>query len=304
MLYPTSVPPPGGGQGAYAQGAYGYTDGEGRRVIDPFFTGAAAFSEGKASVLDQRGNAGFLDLKGSLAIPHRSTGLGRFVHGLCATRGGYINHQGEWAIPPRFLVDSNFSEGPAFASFDGEHFGFIGLDGNSVVEPDFDQCRRFSEGLAAVLKGGRWGYIDHAGDFAIPAVFEGKIVTTFREGRAGACVDGKYGLIDTHGVFVVKPEYDLIGVLAENRVRVQAGGKWGLLDRFGNQIVECLFDEIRSFDGGIAPARIGNKAGFIERDGRWAFEPRFKRSFGFVGELAVVVTDKVWSCINRLKAIT
>lgn len=38
-------------------------------------------------------------------------------------------------IEPRFLVASEFSEGLAFASTDGENFGFIDLTGKFVIPP-------------------------------------------------------------------------------------------------------------------------------------------------------------------------
>ena len=97
MLYPISVL-----IAQREQNLFGYINGQGQVIVDPVFAGAAAFSQGKASVLDQHGNAGFIDCSGLLVIPHRFQGLGRFVQGLCSTGGGYIDHQGAWFIPPRF----------------------------------------------------------------------------------------------------------------------------------------------------------------------------------------------------------
>ena len=97
MLYPISVL-----IAQREQNLFGYINGQGQVIVDPVFAGAAAFSQGKASVLDQHGNAGFIDCSGLLVIPHRFQVLGRFVQGLCSTGGGYIDHQGAWFIPPRF----------------------------------------------------------------------------------------------------------------------------------------------------------------------------------------------------------
>ena len=158
MLYPISVR-----NGRGEQNSFGYVDDAGQIIVEPVFTGAASFSEGKACVLDQQGKAGYIDQAGELVIPHRFTVLSRFVQGLCSTDGGFIDHQGSWMIQPRFLVCSHFSEGRAFASLDGVHFGYIGFNGDFTTASTFDRCCPFSEGLAAVLLNLRWGYIDHQG---------------------------------------------------------------------------------------------------------------------------------------------
>jgi hypothetical protein len=232
-------------------------------------------------------------------IPHHFTGLSSFVQGLCPTDGGYIDHLGGWLIPPSFLVCSFFREGRAFASRDGVRFGYIGFNGEFTAEPSFERCCPYSEGLAAVLRNERWGYIDHQGKFAIPAAFDGANATAFRAGRAAACIDGKYGLINTKGIFVARAEYEAIGVLVEGRARVKLDGKWGLVDGEGRRIVECRYDDVGTFDGGIAPARIGDKAGFIDANGSWIIQPLFDKSFKFVGDLAVVRAGHKWSYISR-----
>ena len=44
---------------------------------------------------------------------------------------------------------------------------FIGTKGNVAIDFRFDSCRSFSEGLAAVMIGGKWGYIDKSGKMVI-----------------------------------------------------------------------------------------------------------------------------------------
>src|ERR1700693_4904213 len=89
-------------------------------------------------------------------------------------------------IDPRFLIAAPFSKGYAFASLDGETFGFIKLTGAFAVSPQFQQCRSFSEGLAPVCRDEQWGYINHQGALEIPTVFEGPRAGPFRSGLAGA----------------------------------------------------------------------------------------------------------------------
>jgi len=268
-------------------------------VVAPTYAAGSCFSEGKASVLDLRGVAGFISDSGDLVIPHLFQGLGTFQQGLCSISGGYIDHHGQWFIDPQFLVCSAFSEGRAFASSDGEQFGFIGFGGTFVVPPVFSRCGPCSEGLAAVLQDDRWGYIDHRGVSIIPNVFEGRIATAFRAGRAGVCMDGAYGFIDPGGLFITKPEYEEVRPFSEGHARVRQGGKWGLIDTKGTRVVECQFDEIREFDGGIAPARLDGRAGFISSNGTWLIQPLFEKTYRFYGNLAVTRTEDTFSYIRR-----
>jgi hypothetical protein len=109
------------------------------------------------AVIVGNGRSGFIDASGVQVIPPKFEGLGMFHSGLCSKGSGggvgYIDHFGDWFIDPRFLIAAPFSEGCAFASLDGETFGFIKLSGAFAISPQFQQCRSFSEGLAACLSG-------------------------------------------------------------------------------------------------------------------------------------------------------
>ena len=55
-------------------------------------------------------------------------------------------------------------------------------DADIVIEPKFELASLFSEGLAAVKSGGKWGFIDKSGKFAIEPRFDE--VNRFKEERA------------------------------------------------------------------------------------------------------------------------
>ncbi|MHB0981521.1 MAG: WG repeat-containing protein [Thermoleophilia bacterium] len=38
-----------------------------------------------------------------------------------------------------------------------------------MARPDFEYVHEFSEGLASVIHGGKWGFIDHSGQMVIEA---------------------------------------------------------------------------------------------------------------------------------------
>jgi hypothetical protein len=294
MLYPISEPIPDS-----VKDRFGYIDHRGSVAIRPSYSACSHFFEGKASVIDETGETGFIDGKGRLMIPHQFRGLGRFHNGLCLIGGGYINHLGDWVIQPMFLAASAFSEGRAMASTDGENFGFIDFTGSFVIPPRFRPCTPFSEGLAAACLDDCWGFIDRAGKLEIPTVFEGPTPKRFRDGIAGVRIDGRWGFIDRSGSFVIKPEYEEIKSFSEGCACVKQNGKWGMIDTDGRLVLACQFDELGGLNAGMAPAKTDGKAGFLSASGKWLIEPKFDRCLSFFGDLAAVKLGKTYSYIQR-----
>ena len=69
---------------------------------------------------------------------------------------GYINEDGSWLINPQFEHVHNFSEGYAAMQKGGE-WGFVDKTGRFAINPQFDDVSEFKDGLAAVRKGKEWG---------------------------------------------------------------------------------------------------------------------------------------------------
>src|SRR5262249_43249885 len=99
-------------------------------------------------------------------------------------------------------------------------YGYIDHEGNVVIRPRFGEAKDFSEGLAAVRtkkttvygRGDTWGYIDKTGKYQIEAVyneahgFRGGVARVHLGGTLHVVHDarpfwegGEWWLIDTHG---------------------------------------------------------------------------------------------------------
>ena len=75
----------------------------------------------------------------------------------------------------------------------------------TIIPPTYEKVRGFSDGLAAVCKSGKWGYINLRGDEVIvPQYAE---VGDFHEDLAAVCVDERWGFIDKKNTFVISPKY-------------------------------------------------------------------------------------------------
>lgn len=104
---------------------------------------------------------------------------------------------------------------------------------------DYEKAWVFSEGLAAVMKDGKVGFVDANNKLVIPFQFDySDKCRTYEIGylfHDGYCMmsnkDGKFGLIDINGNWVVKPEYDELWNACENGNRIVVNdGKHGVLD--------------------------------------------------------------------------
>lgn len=71
--------------------------------------------------------------------------------------------------------------------------------------------RKFSEGLAAIERNGKWGFVDKTGKEVIPSIY--KDVGDFSEGYAQVqrTWDGQWGFIDKNGTY---------GWIPENQIRI------------------------------------------------------------------------------------
>ncbi|NQT16006.1 MAG: WG repeat-containing protein, partial [Planctomycetes bacterium] len=87
----------------------------------------------------------------------------------------FIDDEGKVALATRYPLVDVFSEGLAMVgttvSDDARRviggYGFIDKTGRLVVPGGFEAANRFSDGLAAVKKDGKWGYINRKGRIVI-----------------------------------------------------------------------------------------------------------------------------------------
>lgn len=136
-------------------------------------------------------------------------------------------------------------------------FGFIDNVGRLRIANRYEEARPFSEGLAAIRIRGKWGFIDHQEHLVIQPVYDH--TGDFVNGKAIVKMDGLSGLIDVSGKVIIPVRYDEVKLNEKNRFVVRQGKMYGLADASGI-IINPRYDEI---------ADCGNGYVIVERNGKF-----------------------------------
>lgn len=165
-----------------------YVDRKGVVAFGRAFTFASDFSECLARVSMILSNKGqipvtetvHIDTNGQPVIYDDRLDFGEcrdFSEGLAMVdvdgRRGYIDTTGTFAIKPQFGTDrscGDFHDGYASIECSNGKYRYIGKNGR-FLKGEFERADAFSEGLAAVRRDGRWGYIDTTGKVVIQPRF-------------------------------------------------------------------------------------------------------------------------------------
>lgn len=103
----------------------------------------------------------------------------------------------------------------------------------------FDSAEPFSEGLARVRKGDKWGFIDKSGAMVITPQFDN--AENFSEGVAVVTVDHKSWFIDSKGKRVIPGVFDAASSFVMGLAHVRVGAdyyssKWSWIEKSGKAI--------------------------------------------------------------------
>lgn len=173
------------------QKKWGAVDTKGNLAVKPEFENILYFHDNIARAMKD-GKCGFIDNTGKWIITPKFQDIQEFSEGLAAakynSKWGYIDKRGDWVIQPKFnsiicrpekkyeklpICDgtSNFHEGLAGIQYDLKNEAYIDKTGKIIIKGDFKNIQRFSEGVAAVSKNGKYGYINTFGKFVIKPQF-------------------------------------------------------------------------------------------------------------------------------------
>lgn len=145
-----------------------------------------------------------------------------------------------------------------------QNYLFLDYSGKMISEETFQDANDFSEGLAAVEKGEKWGFINTSGRIAIACQYDN--VTEFREGLAAVEIDGNWHYIDQRGKSVFEEVYEDALYFSEGLAAVKKDGKWGFIDKNGNLKIDFQYEDAGNFSEGKAAV-----ANTIDGYQKWAY---------------------------------
>lgn len=143
----------------------------------------------------------------------------------------------------------------------------------------YDELSHFSEGLAAVCRKGKWGYIDTTGREVIECRFDD--CRAFYNGVAQVCeregswneqyteiADACWGMIDKTGKYLISPIYNSISYSSEESVLGETReGTWIFIGLDGQPLFTQEFTDALPFEDGIAVVEQNGRWGAIDRQG-------------------------------------
>jgi hypothetical protein len=282
---------------------WGYVDTTGAWIMNPKFSWASTFSEGKATV-GFFGKTVFINKHGTLIYSHMFDDALNFKNDLSIVEQegymGVISFMGDTVIPIVYDEIGAFSEGLVYAGLE-DKYGYFDETGKKIVPFIYESAFDFINNKAIVKQNGLYGVINMIGQVLIPCAYEWIIPDSFNYvAKSGA----SFGLLSATGDTLLPFEYSSISVFSNGRAIAAKEEKYQYIDKNGIVAIETIFDfypttlNYSSFKNGYARIKQDGKVGIIDIDGNKVMPPIFK-DMGYYDELLTPITktDK-WGYAN------
>ena len=201
---------------------------------------------------------------------------------------GFIDTNGKEITPIKYDFCRSFSHNYDNATVKlGGKWGFVDTNGNEVIlsedyddigypwrlhiyddwwlggNSEFELSRLFYGGIAAVVKNGKWGFINKKGEEIVPLKYDSASVLEYDKIRSLVKIGEKCGLMDTNGKEVIPVKYDEFdeggGRYDPNHIAARIGEKWGIVDKTGKEFIPIEYDD---------PPYITEEYVFVKKNGK------------------------------------
>lgn len=260
---------------------YGFIGADGKIVIEPQYDDASLFfSDGLCNVkLGEKqyliNNTGGVVCELSDTIDY----VDNFIGGICKIKSceqppqnarfflqvcneGVIDKNGNLIIPAIYnSIEINTDGDNIYVCVDDydNRCWYMADNFGNIIGDKFDSILGgFSNGMCAIKKNGKWGYMDTKGEIVIDTIYSN--VSIFSDDGLARVRKGKeYMFIDRKGNCILSPDSILTG-FNKNRAAVILNGEKCLIDRNGNIICKLDWDE----NEGVYPFADDNLATIIQ----------------------------------------
>jgi hypothetical protein len=272
--------------------------------------GEALFPARLEGLLDDGDSVGYINAEGKVRIKAIFNNANEFSDGVAFAEGvsvkparfgpgwawGLIREDGSWLVAPGLLAveevhEEFFSEGLCAISKNGK-CGYLDKTGAFKIEPTYDFAESFSGGLAVVEKDGHEFYINPEG---VPQFAGSEFETAypFAHGLAVVKTKGKEGVINTKGEWMLPAEYDWLEATGQGRFLFAKEKQWGVVDAEGRVTLKLPARRFGSAAEGMALVQIDGKWGALDLNAaaKLTVPAEFDELEEFAEGLAVFVKD-------------
>jgi hypothetical protein len=240
-----------------------YVDAAGAVVVnDSSFSMAEAFTAA-LSWCQKNGRFGLIDVNtGRIVVEPSYTSYREKCEGLAAVetggKWGFINEYGALAIQPQFdTVTMGFNGGFAQVEVANTRYA-VDLMGQRFRIPA-SSCE--DDGTGQI----KCGYLGENGEPVIQRMYDE--ARDFKGGYAAVRMNGKWGLVSVYGQLAVQCQYDSVSDFAEGLAVVSLNGKFGYINPQGMQTIPLLYENANDFTGGVAEVVRNGQTIFIDTTG-------------------------------------
>lgn len=187
-----------------------------------------------------------------------------------------------------------------------DRYGVTDSLGSEILEVEYEEANPFSkDGLALVLKDGRYIYVDEDGQTRLVADAAYTDLGLMSSGRTVAAVDGKFGYLDEKLQPVTEFLWDKLTLISDSIGACRLDGKWALINKSGAVKTDYIYEDVIVDENGFCSkqSRIFVKeAGsyhMIDKKGKPVGELVFEdaRCFSEEGNAAVCRSGK-WGFVD------
>lgn len=257
-------------------GLWSYIDRSGTVVIpDLHVLIAGNFVEGLAYVEGFNQRYGFIDRSGHAVIPMvykvaNNRDIYQFAEGrvpvMADGKWGYLDAQGQFAIPPQFDEASGFDGGRACVK-SGSQTLYINTSGDVLLSTDLRAFTFRGGPLAPVQVGDRWGYMNDRGEILIAPQFEQ--AAPFSDGLAAVKQKGRWSFIRPDGTTAFTTDAEFVYGFHDGLTLIRDGnGTHNYLTKSGKKLTESGFRAATDFSHGVAKTSLG----YIDTSGKFIWK--------------------------------
>lgn len=252
---------------------YGFRLADGTVIVPNIYRFVDNFQGNYCKVYRDYGQCGLIDRDGNEIVPCIYDEVGYPSDGRIKIQKdklyGYLDMQGNMVVEPQYISAGDFSEATAPVMLLVDSFftscTFIDTLGKQLFPPIYENLLPFNEGYAIVMRYGRWGMIDHTGREVLPTRYEQ--ITANQDGLFFAGDPDGWALFDYSFKPLTPFIYTWTSGLHNGRIGVMRDGHYGFLDREGNEVIDCSYDETGIFRLGRTMAVRDGHYGIIDTTG-------------------------------------